>query len=497
MFLSLLLTNNICCGELFIPDVFGDNMVLQETMEVPIWGKANPKAKVTVRAQWQDDVNNIVDADDNGKWKLFLSTPQASFEPYTIEIKSAESVIQYNNVLIGQVWLCSGQSNMAFVLNRSQDGSSEAQKANFPHIRLYQGDRIYSAEPLHTSKGLWQSCTPETAAMFSAAGYYFGKELYQKLNRPIGLINLSWGGTPIESWMSPGSLSAVAEYDRYLKHYWLTLEETFHKSKRQYDSKMQSWGNNKDKNPDIPAPQIPKELRLQNKPSYCFNGMINPIVGYSIAGVIWYQGEANTKSSSYPYYQEAFTGLITGWRDIWQQGDFPFLYVQLAASNGYGMGVAHIRQAQMQILGKVANTGMAVTMDIGDPADHHPKNKLDVGYRLSLWALKNKYGYDNIIPSGPLYKSKKIEGNKIRLFFDYSENGLVAQDGPLTNFEICGADKKFYPAIATIDSGAILVFSEKVPHPKHVSFAWCQYAEPNFYNADGLPASPFINPAIK
>lgn len=487
--IGILIASCQCFGQLHISEIFQDNMVLQENTDVPIWGQAKPHVKIVITADWLDSEKNAF-ADENGNWTVYLPTPEASFSQRTFGIKSEDDEVKYSNILIGQVWLCSGQSNMAFSLDRTERANEEIAKADFPNIRLFQGKPVYSDQPRDAIQGSWQPCKPDTAAKFSGVGYYFGKELFQKLHKPIGLINLSWGGTPVEAWMRPEAIAKTPEFEQYLKTLWARRDEKYPQLKQQYDRAIEQWQQASQSGQEMPKPNMPLELRLYFKPSYCYNGMIAPIKGFAIAGVIWYQGEANTPSSVYPYYCEAFTEMIRDWRNLWRQ-DFPFLYVQLAASTGYKMGVAHVRQAQMRTLDKVPNVGMAVTMDIGDANDHHPLNKRDVGYRLSLWALKNAYGCQSIVPSGPIYLSKKVEGNKIRLFFDYVGDGLMAKNGELTDFAVCGPDHRFYPAKATIDSNTILVWSEHVPQPEHASFAWCEYAEPNFYNKNGLPASPF------
>ena len=473
-----------------MPSIFGDKMVLQEQAQVSLWGHASPGTKVIAQASWSGSSKSTT-ADAKGEWRIKIDTPEASFNPQTLKVKSVDESIEFNQILIGQVWLCSGQSNMQFSLRNAQSGPAEIKKADFPNIRLYNGARVHSSVPLKESKGSWQSCHPDTVAGFSAVGYFFGKELYQKINKPIGLICLSWGGTPIQAWMRPGTTDEFGAHNQYLEQHWKSKIAQYEKSNERYQAEMQRWQNEVKHNADAPRPEKPKPIRWQNQSHYCYNGMIAPIVGYTLAGVIWYQGEANTPGNSFPYYQTQFADMIRDWRKIWGQKDLPFFFVQLAASKGYGTGVMYIRQAQTETFKNVPHTGMAVTMDIGDATDHHPKNKRDVGYRLALWAMKQCYGQNDMVPSGPIYRSKKREGNKLRLYFDYAGGGLVAKDGELTDFAVCGPDQKFHPAKAVIDGNTIVVYSEKVPEPQHASFAWCEYAEPNFYNKQGLPASPF------
>ncbi|MBN1457869.1 MAG: hypothetical protein JW912_08455 [Sedimentisphaerales bacterium] len=489
-FFLLFIVSGFLYADLVLPNIFCDNMVLQEQMQINIWGTAAPRQVIKIKPSWQDKITTVL-SDANGKWKAKLLTPTASFNSHTLKIISDEETVQFENILIGQVWLCSGQSNMAFHLRSCQTADTEIPSANFPYIRLFQVSCNFSDVPLGDVCGNWVLCTPGSAAYFSAVGYFFGKNLLQFINKPIGLINASWGGTPVEAWMTPDALAPFTEFENSLNKKWTESDSQYPFVKKRYEKQMEEWNHRVKTEPSLSKPPLPNQLRPQNKPFCCYNGMIAPIKDYSIAGVIWYQGEANTPSSSYKYYYDVFPAMIRNWRNIWQQDDFPFIFVQLAASTGYGLGVCHIRQAQMLTLDKVPNTGMAVAMDIGDSTDHHPKNKHDVGYRLSLWALKYLYGNNAIVPSGPLYKSMRIEGNKIRLSFDYCGDGLMAKGGKLTDFAICGPDGMFYPAEAVIDGTNVLVWSEQVSQPKHASFAWCEYAEPNFYNRNNLPASPF------
>lgn len=483
MFLFLFL---VCNGyaELSLPYIFGDGMVLQESECVCVWGHAEVLVKVSVKSSWSSE-EHICAADNAGNWKVFIKTPKASFNTYELVITSGQDKVVYKDVLIGQVWLCSGQSNMAFTLARTESADTEIPKANYPNIRYFKVKCKFSDQPLNDITGSWKKCAPDTAKYFSATGYYFGKNLYQKLNKPIGLVDASWGGTPIEAWMPPSCLNEYPEYKTYLEKRWSDYEKKYEGQQRYYVKKLEEYKGGKIKD----EPKKPGSKRYQNKSCYLFNGMINPITDFKLKGVIWYQGEANTP---YPeYYYKTFPMFIKSWRKLWDESKLPFYYVQLAASTGYGIGVAKVREAQMLTMNKLDTIGMAVTMDIGDATDHHPKNKRDVGYRLALWAFRDVYGFNDVIPSGPLFKSMKIESDKIRVYFDYADNGLIAKGGELTDFAICGTDGKFYPAKAVIDGNAVVVSSDKVGQPVDVSFAWCEYAEPNLYNKEGLPASPF------
>lgn len=471
-------------GDLSLPQLFNDGMVLQENENVCFWGKAKPFAKVRITTDW-DALKYTCTANESGVWTVVIKTPTASFDSHQITIGSDSEKITYNDVLMGQVWICSGQSNMEFPLYKCESASTELPTADYPMIRHFKAKPELSETSLENISGSWQKCSPETAKSFSGVGYFFARNLYQKINQPIGLINSSWSGTPIESWMNPECLDLYPEYKTYLEKKWVDIQEKYDKQMESYNSNIEAWK----KGELSRQPQKPRSPRLQDKPFACYNTMIHPIKNYTIAGVIWYQGEANTY---YPdYYYAAFPLFINEWGKIWSKPKFPFYFVQLAASTGYHMRVADIREAQMLALRKMKNTGMAVTMDIGDSTDHHPKNKRDVGYRLSLWALRDLYGFKDIVCSGPLYRKKRIEENTIRVFFDYADKGLLAKGGKLTDFQICGADGQFHNATAVIDGNTVVVSCDEVSKPVDVSFAWCEYAKPNFYNKEGLPASPF------
>jgi sialate O-acetylesterase len=399
-------------------------------------------------------------------------------------------------VLVGEVWLCSGQSNMQFSVSSVSHARKELQQANHPHIRLFTVPMRPAGEPANDVSGTWTVCTPKTVPGFAAVGYFFGRELHDQLDVPVGLINSSWGGTRIEPWTPPVGFSDVpalasiltgigeahAAYAKTtaaaLPHYaeWLAIAEQA-----------------KSKGETIPSPPEWPASPLGNNyaPTGLYNGMIHPLVPFAIRGAIWYQGESNNGEGM--LYFEKMKALIDGWRSVWHEGDFPFLYVQLAPYN-YGGGnptaLARIWEAQTAALA-IPDTGMAVTNDVGNVKDIHPKDKQDVGKRLALWALAKTYG-KQIVYSGPLYKSMNIDGSKIRVKFDHVGGGLVARNGkPLDWFQIAGEDKKFVDAEATIDGDSVVVSSPKVEKPVAVRFAFDQVAEPNLQNVEGLPASAF------
>lgn len=452
---SLIFNFTLAYAQIELPSVISDNMVLQQQFEAPIWGWANPGEKISVTASWdQKEVKATADA--NGKWMVTLKTPQAG-GVHTITINE----IVLKNILIGEVWICSGQSNMWWPLSQTMNAETEIAAANYPEIRLYYAAREFADEPKKNCYGKWTDCNPQTAASFSAVAYFFGRELHQELGVPIGLIHTSWGGTPAEAWTRKEVLQSDPELSIYLKR---------------FEEKVAA------AEPGI----VPRD---QRSPSSLYNAMIAPLIPFGIKGTIWYQGESNTREAK--LYETLFPAMIENWRDDWRQGDFPFYFVQIAPYN-YDIPVicAMLRDSQRKSL-SVPNAGMAVTLDIGNPDDIHPRNKQDVGKRLALWALAKDYAGENIVYSGPLYKSMKIEKNKIRLFFDHVGKGLMAKGDELTHFEIAGADRQFFPARAKIDGKTVVVSSNPVKKPVAVRFAFQNTNEPNFFNKAGLPASSF------
>ncbi|MEN8193086.1 MAG: sialate O-acetylesterase [Bacteroidota bacterium] len=459
LFLSIfslfLISTNTILSQTEFPSFISNNMVLQQQTEAPIWGWAEKGMKIKIQCNWEDSEYFAI-ADDTGKWQTKVKTPEAG-GPFTITVN--EDTIE--NVLIGEVWICSGQSNMKWELEKSIGGLEEIEKANYPEIRLFYAARQIGDKPQDDCYGNWVECTPKSASSFSAVAYYFGKKLYKELNVPIGLIHTSWGGSPAQAWVKEEIMKSDPDYQIY------------------YD--RQKKNELKAKPGILPLSQY--------SPSRLYNAMIHPLIPFAIKGAIWYQGESNRSEAI--LYEKLFPTMIKNWRDDWQQGNFPFYYVQIAPYN-YNVPVegALLRDAQRKTL-SVPNTGMAVTMDIGNPNDIHPRNKVDVGERLALWALAKDYGKERIVFSGPLYNSIKSEGNKARIYFDYIGSGLMAKGEELTHFEIAGSDKIFYPAKAAIDGKTVLVKSEEVDNPVAVRYAFHNTDEPNLFNNEGLPASSF------
>ncbi len=467
-------------------------MVLQQNKEIPVWGWAEPAEQVTIQ------LNNSsikTTANKEGKWMTRLPSQKAG-GPFTMTVAGKNS-ITINNILIGEVWLCSGQSNMEWTVGGAMNARKEIEEANYPQIRQFDIPNKTSGRPRQDVEGTWVSCSPQTAGSFTAVGYFFARHLQKELNVPIGLVNSSWGGSRIEPWTSPEGFMSV-EAVKNISERITVANADYRKAVEKYIEQLQSWipaakdalaeGKDLPMDPDFPR----HPLDGYSEPTSMYNAMIYPIIPFAIRGALWYQGEANLDDGM--LYMEKMKALISGWRKLWGQGDFPFYFVQLApfTYGGDKQRLPRIWEAQTATL-SIPNTGMAVTVDLVDNVrDIHPKNKQDVGKRLALWALAKTYGKTGIVYSGPLYKSMSVEDGKIRIKFDYVGGGLISRDDkPPCCFEIAGADKNFVPATAAIDDGCVVVSSENVKEPVAVRFGWNEESMPNLSNKEGLPASPF------
>ena len=462
VFCSLLSIANVT-----LPKIFGSNMVLQRNKPIAVWGWADAGEKISV--QFNKQVKKTKAAKD-GSWKIELSQ-EAAGGPYQLVV-TGKNTITLENVLVGEVWICSGQSNMEWSVKNSDSAKREIRESDYPMIRHIKIPRTIAATPARDiTGGVWQKADSTTTGDFTAVGYFFARKLFKELNVPIGLINTSWGGTMVETWTSREAFEKTEEF----KNLFSTVPY----------SDIQA-----------AAEKAGKPVSPNAYPTLLFNGMINPIIPFSIQGAIWYQGETNAGRSY--QYRKSFPLMIQDWRQRFGQGDFPFYFVQLAsfnASNGNsakGSGWAELREAQTATL-SLPNTGMAVTMDIGESKDIHPRNKQDVGARLAAIALNNIYGVKMEF-SGPMYQSFTTDGNKVTLSFTHVGNGLVVKDkyGYLKGFEIAGADKKFYYGKADVKNNQVIVYSDSVPNPVAVRYGWADdMPEVNLYNKDGFPASPF------
>lgn len=488
---------SMAAADVKLPCVFGDHMVLQREMALPVWGWADAGEKVTVTLAEQ---SKTATADAEGRWSIKLDAVKAG-GPYTLKVQG-KNTLEKTDVLVGEVWLCSGQSNMAMTVNSSANKDAEVAAANYPQIRMMTVARETADQPQTDCKGDWQIASPQTVGNFSAAGYFFGRELHKELGVPVGLINSSWGGTPVQAWTCRKLQASTPELQ--------PLVENFEKAAAGYDAEqakvrfekqLENWkqaaAKAKQEGKQAPRrPQAPLNPRQSpNSPGTLYNGMITPLVPYALRGAIWYQGESNAGNAK--LYGLQLSTMIGNWRKDWNQGDFPFLFVQLpnyqAAQQTPSEAVAGwplIREQFVQTL-QLPNTGMAITIDVGEAGDIHPKNKQDVGKRLAQWALAKTYGKP-VVASGPIYKSMQKEGGTILLSFDYADGGLVAKDGgKVKGFAIAGEDKNFVWADAKIEGDKIVVSSPEVKSPVVVRYAWANNPEVNLYNKAGLPVSPF------
>lgn len=464
-----------------LPRLFSDNMILQRRVPVPIWGTAKPGATVTVVLGKQ---THAATAGADGRWIVKLDPLEAGGP---LELRVNE--LTFRNVLVGDVWLCSGQSNMEYGVETAARPKEEIAAARFPKIRLFTVGRAAKEEPQSDVKGKWQECSPETVAKFSAAGYFFGRELHAHLDVPIGLICSSWSGTPIEAWMSEPLLASDSDTKAALDR-WKESLAAYPKAVEAWEKRAAQWEKDVQSDSNLKRPKKPSNPKYASPTlGRLFNGMIHPLIPFAMKGVIWYQGESNTAQAA--SYEKKFSALIQDWRSRWGRGNFPFLFVQLAnfmpkKPQPGDSDWARLREAQLRAL-SVPTTAMVVAIDIGDEKDIHPKNKQEVGRRLALAARALAYG-ETIVYSGPIFESMKIEEGRIRLSFGHVGGGLM---GSLKGFAIAGDDKKFVWAKAEIEGDTVVVRSDDVPNPKAVRYAWADSPDCGLYNKEGLPASPF------
>lgn len=476
-------------AEVRLPSLIGDNMVLQQKAKATVWGRANPNEKVTVKI---GEITQTTTAGADGHWALKLGALKAG-GPYEMTVSGRNKIVLHN-VLVGEVWVCSGQSNMEWPVAGAKDARSEIAMAIYPKIRLFTVQKKSSDTPESNCQGRWEVCDPSTVPAFSAVAYFFGRDLFRSQGVPVGLINSSNGATSAEAWIPGDGLDSDPDLQA------AGLEQSAQLSMAREDSKRRyaAWSIESEKakaagQPGPPEPVAPKGPGRLPETSTFFNGMIAPLLPYSIRGVVWYQGESNTGNPR--LYRKLFPGLIHSWRAAWGEGDFPFLFVQLPnfllkKSFPSESSWAELREAQAMAL-KVPKTAMAVTIDVGDEHNLHPENKQEVGRRLALAARANVYD-ETVTASGPVFSSSKITGDKMVITFKQSGGGLVAKgNGALLGFAIAGADKKFVWAEAEIEGDKVIVSSAQVPKPVAVRYAWADSPDCNLYNRAGLPAAPF------
>jgi len=472
-----------------LPRLFSDNMVLQRNMRVPVWGRADPGEKVT--AELGSHLSETT-ADTEGKWKLYLG-PLDAGGPFEMKISGVNHLV-IKNVLVGEVWVCSGQSNMAMEVENCLNAGNEISAADHPMIRHFQVKRAKSLQPLEDVSPVdnpkaswlncWEVCNTTSVRHFTGAGYFFALNLYKMLNVPVGLIHASWGGTTAEAWTPQDTLEHDPELAVILKNWpdYNNDEEWLAEEYKGFLKEVENAGKK----------SITSPLYF-NQPSVLYNGIIAPLIPFGIRGVAWYQGESNAYRAY--QYRSLFAAMITQWRKKWQQGDFPFLFVQLANYHFEPQVFPELREAQSMALSK-HNTAMVTSIDIGDSVDIHPGNKQEIGRRLSLAAATLVYN-ENITGSGPVFKSMYINSGQCRLSFCAVADGLVARgSGDLRGFTIAGTDRKFVRAHARIENDEVVVWNDDVSEPVAVRYAWANNPGGcNLYNKSGsevcLPASPF------
>ncbi len=487
---GLLISLGAMAAELKVAAVFADHMVLQRDKAVPVWGWADPGASVTVEFAGQ---KKTATADASGKWFVKLDPLDACADPREMKI----GTIVIHDVLVGEVWLGSGQSNMAMTVNRAKDSEQEKAAAALPLVRMFKEESSAAATAQADSRGKWAVCTPESVGGFSATLFFFGRELQRELKIPVGLINSSVGGTPIESWIAPEAQAQSPE----LKDFFATQTKAAASVdeaalKATYEKQLARWKTlaAKAKQEGKAAPRKPKDpvdtRKRKGNVGGLFNGKIAPLIPYGLRGAIWYQGEANSHPGKGPFYQYQLPLLVSDWRARWGE-EFPFAWVQLPNfARGSGGGWPLVREAMLKTL-RLPKTGMAITIDIGEENNIHPVNKQEVGRRLSLWALGTVYGQKVPAISGPLPAGHDIRGNEVTVTFKQTAGGLVAKDGALKGFAVAGADKQWKPAQVKIAGDKVIVSCAEVAKPVAVRYAWAANPVCNLFNGAGLPASPF------
>lgn len=500
---ALLLATSASCAfaDVRLPAILSDHMVVQANAEVPVWGWADAGEEVTVSLAGQ---TAAAKAGADGKWQVKLSKLQTAANGQTLTVK-AKNTLEVKDVLIGEVWLGSGQSNMAMTVSGSLNYEQEQKAASLPLVRMFTVERASKTEPQADCKGSWIVCSPETVGRFSATAYFFGRELHRELKQPVGLINSSWGGTAIEAWTSMEAQTKLPEYT--------TISESWEEAKKQpwdatkeaatYQAELTKWKEAvqvaKAEKKALPrTPKEPVEPRLhQNHPANLYNGMIAPIIPYAIKGAIWYQGENNSGKPFANLYGLQLKTLIEDWRGRWGY-EFPFAWVQLPDFRAPQQAAVEtqtwpvVREQMLKTL-SVPKTGMAIALGLGEEKDIHPKNKQGVGKRLSLWALGTVYNQKVPATSGPLFSKHEMTGNAITLSFDHADGGLKAKSGQpeLTGFAIAGDNRKFVWAKAVIEGDKVVVSSPDVAKPVAVRYAWADNPVWSLENGVGLPASPF------
>lgn len=488
----------LATADVKLPAIISEHMVLQQDTLIPIWGWADAGEQVTVELGGQ---TKTTVADANGKWMVKMPKLKAA-EGLTLVVKGKNKVT-VGDVLVGEVWICSGQSNMGMTVSRSKDFDQEKAVAKFPQLRMFTVERASKAEPQEDCKGRWELTTPENVGFFSAAAYFFGRELHNELKVPVGLINTSWGGTSIEAWTSMDAQSKLKEYPT-ISDSWVKATATPYDEKaamEKYNKAMAAQKENVKKakaaGKAAPrAPQKPVDPRLnQNYPANLYNGMVAPLIPYALRGGIWYQGENNSNKSFANLYSLQLETMIKDWRGRWGY-DFPFAWVQLPDFKTpqkepvEPSGWVTVREEMLKAL-KVPKTGMAITLGLGEANDIHPKNKQEVGKRLSMWALADVYKQKGVASSGPLPSNNKAKGGEMVITFKHTDGGLKVEGSELKGFAIAGEDKVWKWAQARIEGDKVIVSNPDIKKPVAVRYAWSANPVFSLYNGAGIPATPF------
>jgi len=462
--IAMLLTSFQINAKIKLPALFSDNMMLQQKSNAPMWGWAEKNANITIKTSWNAKIYKVK-ADNSGKWKTELQTPSFG-GPFTIEVSEGSEKVVVKNVLIGEVWLCSGQSNMEMPLKgfpgqSVRNGNEIIVRSTNKNIHFITIPRATVLEPLDDFEGKWETASPKSTANFSATAWYFGSLLQEVLQVPVGLIHVSYGGSSMEAWMNQEMLKDFAS------------------------AKIPTKKEDLAKDPN----RVPTTL---------FNGMLSPVIGYGIKGCIWYQGESNYERAS--EYTALMKKMVSSWRGLWKQGDFPFYYAQIAPFN-YAQfhpkdylekyNSAYLREAQLKATKEIPNSAMAVLMDIGEENSIHPMDKEKGGSRLAYLALSKTYGVEGFEFESPKYKALEIKDNSVTVSFDDAPNGITAYGKEVTGFEIAGEDKVFYPAKAEVRRKSVVLTSDKVMKPVAVRYLWKDFAKAELFSNGGLPMSSF------
>jgi sialate O-acetylesterase len=497
---ALLASAAVAQAEVKPARLFSDNMVIQRETNAPFWGWAESGEEVTVSGSWGAAASTT--ADERGKWIVKLNTPKAG-GPFEITFKGSNT-IKCKNVLAGDVWLCSGQSNMEMNVGLCKNAEEEMANADFPQLRHFKVGRNPTRIPAEDCTGSWEICSPETVSHFSGTAYFTGRELHKVLHIPIGLINSSWGGTSVEAWTA----FEVQKHDPVVTDQLKVYDSTAplydeKRAKKYHEQMLKAWREAVKKaeeaNEEIPNPPkfIVHPHKNENYPGNLYRGMIHPLVPYAIKGAIWYQGERNSKRKIFAeHYRVQLPRMIKYWRKVWDQ-EMPFFFVQLPNYRAPQVNPVEsedtwpvTRDSFMHVLHHTPNTGMVATIDIGEEDDIHPKNKQDVGIRMASTILNKTYG--KATPTCPIFRSHAIDGNKVIITFDFTGSGLMVKGEALKTFVVAGADQRFVWADAVIKDDKVIVSSDRVKKPIAVRYAWADNPIGcNLYSKEGFPAAPF------